>query len=157
MMTLAEAMSCRKRLAGRLDKVRNEIRQHNRSIKGNPQDVDVPMTLELEERIFGKLVELRAAMAVANQPIWASLLRMSEIKDRIGFFASIPTDRGQQPSSRYSLQQEGPFEWDAELKKPDVDAKVAELERELVMIQREVEHYNHATQIDVEVPDVLLF
>lgn len=157
MMTLAEAMSCRKRLAGRLSKVRNEIRQHNRTIRGNPHDVDIPVLLGIEDRIFDKLVELRAAMAVANQPIWGSLLRMSEIKDRIGFFASIPTDRGQQPTGRFSLQPEGPVEWDADIKKQDVDLKVAGLERELVKIQREVEHYNHATQIAVDVPDDLLF
>jgi hypothetical protein len=157
MMTLAEAMSCRKRLAGRLSRVRNDIRQHNRSIEGNPRDVDIFSMLELENEIFEKLVELRAAMAVANQPIWEPLLRMSEIKDRIGFFISIPTDRGQHPTGRFSIQPEGPVEWDAEIKKPDVDLKVAELERELVKIQREVEHYNHATQIAVDVPDDLLF
>lgn len=156
-MTLAEAMSCRKRLAGRLAKVRNEIRQHNRTIRGNPLDVDIPSMLILEERIFDKLVELRASMAAANQPIWESLLRMSEIKDRIGFYASIPTDRGQQPTGRFSLQPDGPVEWDAEIKKPDVDAKIAELERELVELQRQVEQFNHATQVDVDVPDDLLF
>lgn len=156
-MTLAEAMSCRKRLAGRLQRVRNDVRTNNRSIVGNPTDVDVNDLMVLELSIYEKLCELRTAIAVANQPIWGSLLRMSEIKDRIGFLGSIPTDRGVQPASRWGLREEQSSEWDAVLKRSDVTEAVASLEKELVGLQREVERYNHATQIDVEVPEVLLF
>ena len=157
-MNIVQALKARKRLVAQLQKVRTDIRDGNRVIVGNPRDVIVGEAMEREQIIFNKMVELRAAIAVANGPIWGHLLRMAEIKERIGFLRGIPTNAGKAVGRRSFMSDESPdVEWEVTLTKREIDEGISSLELELANLQDEVDRFNAQTEVAVDVSNELLF
>ena len=157
-MKIVSAMKARKRLVAQLQRVRQDIIHANRVIVGNGRDVDIDEALVRESAVYEKLVELKTAQAVANGPIWGKLLRMGEIRERIGFLRSISTSAGRQPARRWASSDDASdVEWEVHLDKADVDGRISDLERELAGLQDEVDQFNASTEIEIDVPSELLF
>jgi hypothetical protein len=157
-MNIAQAMKARKRLVAQLQRVRSDIRDGNRIIVGNTRDVDIDQTMDRESALFEKLVELRTAIAVVNTPIWGKLLRMTELKEQVGFCRGIPTQSGRSVGRRSFMSDESPeIEWEVHLDKDNVDNFISDVERELATLQDEVDEFNATTEIDIDIPNDLLF
>lgn len=158
-MNIVSAMKARKRLVSQLQRVRNDIREANRVVIGEKRDVDIEALIAREAAIFEKMIELRRAIAVTNAPIWGDLMRMIEIKGKIGYLRGIPTKAGKDLGGRRSfMMDEAPdVEWEVHLAKADVDTQISDLERHLATLQDGVDQFNAQTEIDVEIPPELLF
>ena len=157
-MNIVSALKARKRLVSQLQRARTDVHNGNRVIVGNPKDVVVSEAMEREQAIYNKMVELRTAIAVANAPIWGHLMRMAEIKERIGFLRGIPTNAGKAVGRRSFMSDESPdVEWEVNLTKKDIDEGISLMELELANLQDAVDRFNSNAEINVEVPNELLF
>ena len=153
-MTLAKAMKVRSRLVGRLNAVRKDIQAHNRTIVGNPIEVDVSALMDKEVVLVEKITELRTAITVANVPIWQDLIKMGELKERIVFFRGIPTNSGRSSSrSSVLLRESSDTEWFVDLTKTDVDDAIIDMENEIAELQDSIDAFNAATEIQVDLPE----
>jgi len=155
-MTLHEAMRAKNRLVKRLQALRNDIQRYNRSVKGNPQDLDARAALELEAEIFGTLVEVRAAIARANAPMQERIVRMIELRSRISFLRSVPTERGIVPSHGF-MGADTAAEYEVQVDRSATEEQARQAEMEIDAIQTELGRFNHETTIDIDVPKRLMF
>jgi hypothetical protein len=156
-MTLHEAMRAKDRLVKRLQAVRHDVQQHNRSVRGNPQDLDARAALELEAEVFATLVRVRAAIARANAPVQERIVRMIELRSRISFLNSVPTQRGVAPGPHGFMGVADATEYEVQIDRAMVEEQVRQAEIEIDAIQTELGRFNHETMIDVDVPPRLLF
>ena len=157
-MKLHDALRCKNRLVGRLRDVRHEIVENNITLVGNEPDVDIDALMNLETLVRRKLIELKTAIARANNPIQHYIVDMIELRSWITTLRAIPTEHGLvRPRGLYGESHGEPIEQQAQLKKADVDEEIRSVEMEIAKIEAGLAEFNAKTEIDVDVPDSLMF
>ena len=157
-MKLHDALRCKNRLVGRLREVRHEIVENNITLVGNEPEVDVDALVRMDRDIFEKLIELKTAIARANNPIQDRIIRMVELRSWITTLRAIPTEHGfVRPRGLYGDVQGEAIEQKACLRRSDVDDEIRMVEMNIAKIETNLAEFNAKTEIDVEVPENLMF
>lgn len=145
-ITLAKALKVKNRLAGRLARVQFEIQQFNSVLEGSEQP-DIKKLAQERERLVGLLLALKAAISKANAEIQPLIFELAECKAGVEFFQRVNTRHGTQGMFPSTDQ---PMVFTAVLRKEDVDARVAALERRIDDLQDRLDQFNQDTRIDLD-------
>jgi DNA repair exonuclease SbcCD ATPase subunit len=145
-ITLAKALKVKNRLAGRLAKVQSEIQQFNSVLEGAEQP-PIKKLAEERERLVALLLALKAAISQANAEVQPLIFELAECKAGVEFFHRVNTRHGTQGMFPGTDQ---PMVFTAVLRKEEVDARVAALERRIDDLQDRLDQYNQATRIDLD-------
>lgn len=146
-ITLAKALKVKNRLAGRLAKVQTDIQTYNSVPEGQAGQVDVRALMKSREELVEALVTIKTAINEANREIQRGIYDLAEKKGAAEFLAHVSTRHGLQPPDYHSTT---PVMYVATLKKAEVDALVAALEKEMDRVQDQLDQFNHSRQVEVE-------
>jgi len=146
-ITLAKALKIKNRLTGRLAKVQADIQAFNSVPEGQAGQVNVPALMKTREELVGALVSLKTAINVANQDIQRDIYDLAEKKATAQFLAGVNTRHGPQPAVYPNTTE---VSYVAALKKADVDALVAGLEKDIDQLQDRLDQFNHVHKIEVD-------
>jgi hypothetical protein len=146
-ITLAKALKIKNRLAGRLAKAQADIQAFNSVPEGQADQVNVPALVQAREELVGALVSLKAAINEANREAQRDIYLLAEKKAAAQFLAGVSTRHGPQPAVYPSTTE---VNYVAALKKADVDALVARLEKEIDQLQDRLDQFNHARKVEVD-------
>ena len=146
-MTLAKALKIKNRLAGRLAKIQADIQAYNSIPEGQVGQVDVPALVQTREELVKALVDLKTAINEANRETQRDIYDLAEKKATAQFLGGVNTRHGPQPAVYPSTTE---INYVAALKKAEVDALVARLEKEIDQLQDKLDQFNHAHKIEVD-------
>jgi hypothetical protein len=146
-ITLSKALKIKNRLAGRLAKVQADIQAYNSVPDGQAGQVDVPPLMRTREEMVGALVGVKTAINDANREIQRDIYDLAEKKGTVQFLTGVNTRHGPQPAVYPNTTE---VSYVAALKKADVDALVARLEKEIDQLQDRLDQFNHDLEIEVE-------
>lgn len=148
-ITLAKALSYKKRVTGEIARLTGEIRLYNsRRLPEEPQ-VNVEELLKRRSQLTEHLVDLKVSIALQNREIQRKIFLLAELKSDVAFYSSVPVTHGKKLEDSYTA---GPseVEYVAVLKKADVDKKVAELNHRIDNLQDELDKFNYTASISIE-------
>lgn len=146
-ITLAKALKVKNRLAGRLAKVQADVQAYNSVPEGQADQVDVLALVKVREDLVEALVGLKTAVNEANREVQRDIYDLAEKKAAVQFLHGVNTRHGVQPAV---YPNTGEINYVAALKKADVDARVAQLEKDIDRLQDRLDHFNHAHKIEVD-------
>lgn len=146
-ITLAKALKIKNRLVGRLAKVQADIQMFNSVPEGQAGQVDVPDLVQAREALGEAIVGLKTAINDANREAQRDIYALAEKKATAQFLAGVCTRHGPQPPVYPSTVE---VNYIAALKKADVDAQVAGLEKDIDRLQDRLDQFNHDRKIEVE-------
>lgn len=149
-VSLAKALKLKKRLAGRIDEVKNNIRTYNSIQDGQTRPYDIHKLNEEYVQLAQFMVALKMALYKGNLGIQEKLFVLGEYKGAIEHFKAIPTRQGTVKSEYNDTE----ITYTSVLDKLWVDGKVKEYERLVDATQDDIDIYNNSTK--VEVPSDLL-
>lgn len=144
-ISLAKALKLKNRLAGRLNKVQQDIQTYNSVLAEQAGQNDVPALCKTRDEIANNLVTLKTKIVFGNAEIQADLIQQGELKSKLAWLATLETRDGQE---RHGYQNTE-VTWVAALKKKDVDAETKKLEAEIDAIQDKLDNFNHTKKIEV--------
>ena len=146
-ITLGKALKIKNRLAGRLAKAQADIQAYNSVPEGQADQVNVPALVQTREELVKALVDLKPAINDANREIQRDVYDLAEKKGTVQFLAGVCTRHGPLPAVYPSTTE---INYVAALKKADVDALVARLEKEIDQLQDRLDQFNHVHKIEVD-------
>ncbi len=146
-ITLGKALKVKNRLAGRLAKVQADIQAYNSVPAGQADQVNVPALLKTREELVGALVGLKTAINEANREAQRDIYDLAEKKATAQLLAGVNTRHGPQPAVYPNTTE---VSYVAALKKADVDALTAGLEKEIDQLQDRLDQFNHVHKIEVD-------
>jgi hypothetical protein len=146
-ITLAKALKVKNRLTGRLAKVQADIQTYNSVPEGQANQVNVPALLKTREELVEALVHLKTAINDANREVQRDIYLLAEKKAMAQFLGGLNTRHGPQPAVYPNTTE---VQYVAALKKADVDARMARLEKEIDQLQDTLDHFNHVRKVEVD-------
>ena len=147
-VTLARLLKYKNRVVERLRKLERDIQTGNVILKGGERDINIRTALEGRLALEKHLIELKLTLEHANTPIKPAIHRLQELKGRITFFQSINTTHGVQDSRRTMYGEQGSVEYEADIRKTDVDSWVTAVQEEIDALQEQIDQFNNTTKID---------
>lgn len=149
-MKLAKALKLKNQLAGDVAELKARLESQNARPSTVPFDYDAKEVLaELRAKI-AKLVEVKSELAVANAELYPRIFRLAELKGLVATLKSLNVRNGLFKEGGGSFGQAAyDIEYTAQIKKPEVDALVAELEADISDLQDELDEFNHRTSVEL--------
>jgi hypothetical protein len=144
-VNLSRALKLKNRVVHRLSQLDTLITTCNSTPEDN-QEYDVRELYKARMIVAAKLVQLKAAINAANQPIQHLIFELAECKSLVAMLNKINTRHGAIVEG-YSGAR---VVYTAQLRKPDVDREVRRAEQEIDRIQDELDRLNHKTLIRVD-------
>jgi len=146
-ITLGKALKIKNRLTGRLAKVQVDIQMFNSVPEGQAGQVNVPALVQTRGELVEALVNLKTAINEANRAVQRDIYDLAEKKATAQFLGGVNTRHGPQPAVYPSTTE---VNYVAALKKADVDALVARVEKDIDQLQDRLDQFNHVHKIDVD-------
>jgi len=146
-ITLARALKLKNRVQSRIRQISNDLSSNNSVLKGSEPDVNVAETIGSYDQLVDYLIGLKADIFRTNDPVYEKILRLAEVKSKIGVLRSFDTKHGK-VADKYSMSD--PLEYEATFRKAQVDEIVRGLEQQVDILQEELDNHNHTTYIEVE-------
>lgn len=150
-MSIAKAMKHKNRVAQRISRVSSDISSYNSFLSLNEREVDVAILIQMRHDLVEHLIALKTAIHRASEPVREKIFRLAELKGTIQFYRGLSTTHGKSQT----WNSEDAVEYDAVLRKKDVDAIVANLEAEVDSIQDSLDEFNASTKFGIEVPNAV--
>ncbi len=150
-VTIARALKEKNRVAGRLAKARELVGAENSQDKSVPRGVDVAAMYDLTKMLRNRLIAIKSAIAEANKPIVSKIIELDEIKSEIAFLNGLDVKEGKFVTTNYGTRIES--EIDAIISKQQVLDEVAALQVRADRIQDELDEFNAATKVEIELDD----
>jgi hypothetical protein len=144
---LHTALKLKNRIAGEVARLQGVLARENSRRDDNPSKVDAAAVDAALQAARAKLVDLKAAISVANVPIYAALATMEETKAALAFYQALNTREGVETMFTHTGNVDMMHR--AYLNREAVDALVTKLQEQINSLQDEVDGYNSATTIDV--------
>lgn len=146
-MKLAKALKLKNKLAGEVANVQRMIVAANVVEGQNQPPHDVEKLMKDLEANQKALADLKGRISAANAPIFGKIYLMAEMKSRISFLRTIPTQDGtfRQPG-RYGVEEKTVL-YRATVKASDVERDVKFLSDEIERLQDELDEFNAKTEI----------
>lgn len=150
-LSLSKALKVKNRLAGRLAKVNLSIATYNCTVEGRKGEVDVKELDIQRTALVASLVDLKSSIYEANKGIYRSIILIGEKKGEIEFLNGLNTKHGSEPHG----YQGTVVTYISVIQKVEVDKRVKQLEKEIDVIQDEIDGYN-ATPERIRVSESVL-
>lgn len=155
-MTLAKALKHKNRVAQKMARISDDIRNNNSILAVNEPEVDVNALDTMRLELMGHLVELKTTIHRASDKVRATIFMLSEFKTSIGFYRSISTCHGKRETNRWGGGGGEEFvEHKAVMRKEAIDRIVTELEGKIDAMQDQLDEFNVTTKINIIVPEAM--
>lgn len=99
-MNVKQALKAKNKLTTRINELYSLAKTYNSIEDGNPRKYSVVGLLNEAEELTKELVELKAKIHKANQPVYDKIFLMAELKGMVKQLKGLPCDEGKQ-SERY--------------------------------------------------------
>lgn len=148
-VTIARALKEKNRIAGRLAKAREQVGKENSCDKKVPRGIDVVETFAQSKVLRDRLIAVKSAIAIANQPIVAKIIELDEVKSEIAYLNGLNVKEGVFVESNYGSRVES--EIDAVIRKPQVLEEIAVLQTRADRLQDDLDEFNAMTKVEIEI------
>ena len=127
MVTIARALKEKNRVAGRLAKARQRVGAENSNEKKIPRRVDVVSVRDEARVLAERLIAIKTAIAVANEPIVGKIIELDEVKSAISWLNGLNVREGVFEEANYGGKVVK--EYEAAIGKDDILKQVDALQR----------------------------
>jgi hypothetical protein len=148
-MKLTKALKQKNQLAGEVAELKARLTAQNSRPSTVPFDYDASQVLEELRGKLDALVNVKSAIAVTNSSLYPRIFRLAELKGLVATLKSLDVRNGLYKEGGGYGQSAYDIEYTAQIKKPAVDALVAELEAEISALQDELDEFNHQTSVEL--------
>lgn len=142
-MTVKQALKQKNKLVADIKANWTIINAQNSIEAGNPRRYSVVQKLEEINQLTEQLVELKAKIHTANQPVFHKIFLMAELKGMVKELKKLSVEEGK-VSERYSSVQSVK---EVEVNIAERDTLVKELENKIEVLQDELDTHNATIQI----------
>ncbi len=142
-MNVKQALKVKNKLVTDLKAQYQILQKYNSIEEGNPRRYSMSDTLDRITTLSNELVELKAKIHTANQPVYHQIFALAELKGLVKELKKVPTDEGKQVERYGSVQSVK----EVELNIVDIQNKVDILTVKIEEIQNELDIHNSNTQI----------
>lgn len=153
-MTIAKALKHKNRVAQKMSRISDDIRSNNSILSVNKPEVDVKALDALRLELLEHLVALKTAIHRASDRVRDKIFMLAELKGSIQFYNSICTQHGKREANRFGGSDEF-VEHTAVMRKESIDRIVVELESKIDAMQDELDEFNVATKINIDIPGAM--
>jgi hypothetical protein len=142
-MNVKQALKVKNKLVTDLKANFEILKKYNSIEEGNPRRYSMGDTLDKITNLSNELVELKAQIHAANQPVYHQIFALAELKGIVKELKKVPTDEGKQTERYGSVQSIK----EVELNIVDIEKIVADLQIKIEEYQNELDIHNANTQI----------
>ena len=142
-MNVKQALKEKNKLVTDLKAQYEILKKYNSIEEGNPRRYSMNDTLDKITNLSNELVELKAKIHKANQPVYDKIFALAELKGMVKELKKVPTDEGKQVERYGSVQSVK----EVELNIVDIQNKVDILTVKIEEIQNDLDIHNANTQI----------
>jgi len=142
-MNVKQALKQKNKLVTELKSYYEILKKYNSIEEGNPRRYSMIEILDKIEFVSNELVELKAQIHRANQPVYDKIFALAELKGLVKELKKVPTDEGKQDSRYGSVVSVK----EVELTIVDIENKVDLLNVKIEDLQNELDIHNSNTQI----------
>ena len=142
-MNVKQALKQKNKLVTDLKAQYEILKKYNSIEEGNPRRYSMNDTLDKITNLSNQLVELKAQIHKANQPVYDKIFALAELKGLVKELKKVPTEEGKQDSRYGSVLSVK----EVELTIVDVQKKVDILTVKIEELQNELDIHNANTQI----------
>jgi hypothetical protein len=148
-MKLTKALKLKNQLAGEVAELKSRLSLQNSRPSTVPFDYDANEVLaDLRAKIHS-LIAVKSAIAVTNAALYPRIFRLTELKGLVVTLKSLDVRNGLFKEGGGYGQSAYDIEYTAQIRKPAIDALVAELEAEISALQDELDEFNHQTSVEL--------
>jgi hypothetical protein len=144
-VTLARALKLKNRLAGRLAKIDSDFETYN-SVASGTDRPDLKIVYAERGRVVARLIDLKLAISVANQPMQRTILELGEVKSLVALLSKTSTKHGKIVEGYHGTE----VDFSAQFRKGDIDREVRRLEVVIDRLQEQLDGFNHRTVIGID-------
>jgi len=154
-MNLNKALKTKVKLVSKVNKSYARFSKSNSVQVGRTQHFNPEEEKKAWEEYTDQLIELKARIFVANQPIYSKILKLGELKSRVSLLNQVSTLDGEEdyvPRGGYGVN---PVvrNYESFMTVTSRDKEIESIEEEIDTIQSEIEEFNIATIIeDIKTP-----
>jgi len=142
-MNVKQALKVKNKLVTDLKAQYEILKKYNSIEEGNPRRYSMADTIVKINQLSNELVELKAKIHKANQPVYHKIFDLAEVKGLIKELKKVPTDEGKQDSRYASVLSVK----EVELTIVDIQNIVEKLQERVEELQNELDIHNANTQI----------
>ncbi len=142
-MNVKQALKQKNKLVTDLKAQYEILKKYNSIEEGNPRRYSMNDTLDKITNLSNELVELKAKIHKANQPVYDKIFALAELKGLVKELKKVPTDEGKQVERYGSVQSVK----EVELNIVDIQSKVDILSVRIEELQNELDIHNANTSI----------
>jgi hypothetical protein len=142
-MNVKQALKVKNKLVTELKAQYQILQKYNSIEEGNPRRYSMVDSFDKIQSLSSELVELKARIHKANQPVYQQIFELAELKGFVKELKKVPTDEGKQ-TERYGSVQSIKV---VELNIVDIENRVGELQDKIEALQNELDIHNANTQI----------
>lgn len=142
-MNVKQALKAKNKLTTRINELYSLAKAYNSIEEGNARRYSVIGLLNEANELTRELVDLKAKIHTANQPVYGKIFLMAELKGRVKQLKSISCEEGKVTERYGSIQSVKVVELDVVQK----DAMIKQLEAEIEQLQDELDVHNATTNI----------
>ena len=142
-MNVKQALKVKNKLVTDLKTQYQILQKYNSIEEGNPRRYSMNDTLDKITELSNELVELKAQIHRANQPVYDKIFALAELKGLVKELKKVPTDEGKQTERYGSVQSIK----EVELNVTDIDNSISILETQIEELQNELDVHNATTNI----------
>lgn len=146
-VSIARALKEKNRVAGRLKKALEEIKKENSKLAWLPRGINVEETFEHTKALRQRLIEIKSAIAIANQKIVTKIIELGEVKSQINFLNDLETKEGVF-STHYRDSQE---EYSAIITRGQALKEMEHLQKHADRLQDDLDNFNATTTVEIEI------
>jgi hypothetical protein len=144
-ITLARALKLKNRLAGRLAKFDSDFENYN-SLPAGTDRPDLKVLYAERNTLVARLIELKVALNVANQPMQRTIFELGEAKSLVALLTRTSTKHGKVVEGYHGTE----IDYTAQFRKGDIDREVRRLEVIIDRLQEQLDAFNHRTLIGID-------
>ncbi len=148
-MKIAKALKLKNKLAGDVAQLKDLLAKQNVRSTKQKFDYDNKHVLADLRRKVDELVKTKAAIAAANAEVYDKIFRMAELKGLATTLDSLDTKHGVFHEGGRFGEPGYEVEYDAQLKKVEVDKLVAELQAEIQSLQDALDEFNFTRAVNL--------
>jgi hypothetical protein len=142
-MNVKQALKLKNKLVTDLKSQYQILQKFNSIEEGNPRRYSMVTTLDKIVELSNELVELKARIHTANQPVYQQIFALAELKGFVKELTKVPTDEGKQTERYGSIQSIK----EVELNIVDIQKKIGLLQTKIEELQNELDIHNANTII----------
>ena len=157
-LSLAQALKQKNRLAGESTRLREIVKRENSRKESTPARADVRASYNELVAASRQLATLKGAISTANagaadftRGIYGKLNLQAELRGLIAFLDELSTKEGEEVERVGFLSRDEASKtvFVAEIKRDEVDRLKREFQKEIEVLQDEIDEFNAATRINV--------